>query len=365
MALLFLALIMGSCDAVSKKNKVADDEQQALLLDEDENFWGRDLQGMSMPPPNICIDYQLSFEFLPKVENGLIVPDRPVNTGEYISNQYFDAFGILMSSTNGLEPFPRIFDSAKPGAWDLDLGTPNNDFGGPGRGEGGRRNGDGPNAVARGNVLIVQENDLAERTVSRDEPNDKRGGGTITFDFTRPVRFVEEIGILDIERDGLTTIDVSYYNSMNDDQERFQRILVPSTGNNGVATIPIDLPYVKKLTVNFHTSGAITFVNFCADTIRVGFGLPSPGAGFGAGANNAGFDAAVEQVTPVIAAAGASSSSSKSTKSPKRQRKLKDSPKDSTKTAKGRKLSTNNEKKKEAATSRRYTRGGKKTPTAK
>lgn len=94
-ALVLFVLLVGSANAVSKKDKVAKDEQQLLLLEEDENFWGRDLQGMSLPPPDICIDYQLSFEFVPEIENGVIVPGRKIQNGEYIRAQYFEAFGVL------------------------------------------------------------------------------------------------------------------------------------------------------------------------------------------------------------------------------------------------------------------------------
>lgn len=130
--LVAFALLMGSTVAVSRK-EIAEAEQERILLEEDENFWGRDLQ-MSMPPP--CIDYKLNFEKYPLIDaNGNIVEGNDVDAGDYISDQYQQAFGLDMSSTGGLLPYPRVFDSANPNPKDLDLGTPNGDFGGPGRGK--------------------------------------------------------------------------------------------------------------------------------------------------------------------------------------------------------------------------------------
>lgn len=347
--LVAFALLMGSTAAVSRK-EIAEAEQERILLEEDENFWGRDLQ-MSMPPP--CIDYKLNFEKYPLIDaNGNIVEGNDVDAGDYISDQYQQAFGLDMSSTGGLLPYPRVFDSANPNPKDLDLGTPNGDFGGPGRGEGGRAGTPGANAEPLGNILIIQENDPAEIGDDTDNPNDKRGGGTIDFEWADPVSYIQDVGIIDIETwDGVSSVDVWYYTEIGG-PEQYQKIIMDGTGNNGVLTVDVNLPNVKRLRVVFETSGGITFVNFCADTISSG-GNGNGGASIPSVAeSNVEFGASVAATTTA-------SSSSKGSKSSKR-RKLKDEPKtlDSTKEAKGRKLdSTHHHTTKKHKTARRYTRG--------
>lgn len=357
-ALLLFALLIASCAARIKPLDVdslpEEDELSRIKpldvvdsLPEDEEFWSaRNLQ-MSMPD-DICIDFQLSFEFFPEIQNGLIVPGDRVQAGSYISEEYFDAFGILMSSTGGPQPYPRVFDSSRPSPKDLDLGTPHEDFGGPGRGAGGRRGSPGENAVPLGNVLIVQETDLRE-TEGSNEPNDKRGGGTITFDFTKPVRYVEDVGVLDIEPwDGQTYIEVVYsLGEFGGGEEQFAKIGVDGTGNNGVQTVPINLPYVRRMTVVFGTSGAITFVNFCADVVRVGFtDISNESYGPGPDISNQGYG-----LEPSYAA-----TSGEGSKGSKNYRQLNEADAVSTKISKGRMLSTNK-------MSRHYTRGGQMNPS--
>lgn len=271
-AVLLLGLV-GSSVASEKHNLV---EIESDLFTEDELFFGRELQAMSVPPPeDICIDFALTFENYPTLDpDGNIVPGRAVNNGDYISDQYFRAFGIMFESTGGLEAFPRVFDSANPNPLDLDLGTPHVAYGGPGRGAGGRPGTPGQNDVPRGNVLIVQENDPNETNNDFSIPNDKRGGGTIMVIFTRPVRLLETIGLLDIADDrGETRIEVTYATSADEDAPKLlQTFDLDGNGNNGQVIQEIDLPYVSRLNVVFGTSGAITFVNFCADEVRVAFG---------------------------------------------------------------------------------------------
>lgn len=342
-AILLLSLI-GSSVAIPQEQTF----EIESVLDEDESFFGRTLQDMSMPPDNICIDFQLSFEVYPEIRDGLIVPGNPVRNGDYISNQYFDAFGILMESTGGEFPFPRIFDSSNPNPLDLDLGTPHRDFGGPGRGEGGRRGAPGENSVPLGNLLIIQEDDPNQTGNSGRLPNDKLGGGTITFDFTRPVRFMEDVGMIDISDDmGETNIEFTY-STTEGGPERFRRIDVDGTGNNGVSVVPVGLPYVRRMNVNFGTSGGITFVNFCANVVRVGFGEESDGS----------------SLPPVDSFANRKLESrpeaSESTVDDVADRNLENNPIESTKTTKGRKLFPTTNEHKNKKPPRNYTRGANK-----
>lgn len=349
MGLLVSTLVGNSVTSRHPKIEIESD-----VLEEDALFFGRELQAMSIPP-DVCIDFQLSFEFTPRLENGNIVPGERIRPGEYLSHEYFDAFGLELSSTGGDLPYPQVFDSSNPNPLDLDLGTPHRDFGGPGRSAGGRRGAPGENSVDLGNILIVQENDPNGNGGDQSNPNDKLGGGTITFDWVDPVQFVEEVGMIDIGDDqGRTNIEVTYFmpSEFGGVVERFRRIPVDGTGNNGVVVVPIGLPNVKRFTVNFGTSGGITFVNYCQDVVRVGFGAPSVNVG--------GFDVALGSgpttrgAEDTVASGGAEDTSKGS-----KRRMLEDSTKsvDSTKISKGRKLSSTNGR--EQKPSRTYTRGAK------
>lgn len=85
-----------------------------------------------------------------------------------------------------------MFDSANPTGGDEDLGTPNEDFGGPGIGRAGKRGRKYENAVARGNVLIISEDN------DSSDPDDNQKGGIMTFEFSSSV-LLNGLGFLDNE----------------------------------------------------------------------------------------------------------------------------------------------------------------------
>lgn len=85
-----------------------------------------------------------------------------------------------------------IFDSTNPTGGDFDLGTPNEEFGGPGIGRAGQRGRRYENAEARGNVLIISEDD------DSSDPDDNQKGGTMTFQFSSSV-VLNSLGLLDNE----------------------------------------------------------------------------------------------------------------------------------------------------------------------
>ena len=109
--------------------------------------------------PGDCVVANITFD-----EAGL-------EAGMYLSDQYYDDYGLLLSATGGFGTEPRLFDSANPGD-DVDLGAPNEncvDGPGPGVGEGGEPGKPGVNCNPLGNVLIIQEDPAENPTMTKME----------------------------------------------------------------------------------------------------------------------------------------------------------------------------------------------------
>lgn len=151
-----------------------------------------------------------------------------------------------------------IFDSANPTGGDPDLGTPNEDFGGLGEGTGGESGGIAPNMVALGKVLILAE-DLVDTNPADgkiDDPDDTfESGSTFCFDFTGvqgAVVKILDMTVVDVEAgEGGAFIQVS------GPMLPPVQFPIPTTGDNGVATIAVNAAGVDKMLVNFNGSGAI------------------------------------------------------------------------------------------------------------
>ena len=177
-----------------------------------------------------------------------------VEAGMYVEDE-FSEYGLKLSAEGGYGSLPRVYDSENPVA-DLDLGSPNKrcDGGGPGVGEGGEPDRPGKNCEKLGNVLIIQE---TRGDVSI--PNDNRKGGKIKFEFTSPAQYVYEIGLLDMDRDGVT-LTVSYE---KDGKVEVDVLDVPNLGDNSAQTFPVHTANVKELILSIPDSGAVTFLSFC------------------------------------------------------------------------------------------------------
>ena len=203
------------------------------------------------PSPSLivdtCVEVAIDFDSLPA--------DSRFEDGEFIGDQYFAPYGILISSIGGSETLPRLFDT---GSIDLngdeDLGSPNEmcDNLGSGVGAGGEPGEPGENCVPQGNVLIIQEDD-------EEEPNDREGGGMIIFDFLPGVKVIE-IGLMDIEGND-SSITVSHLNPS--DRERVREVEISGLGDNSVQTVPINRENVFQLKVNLAGSGAVTSLAIC------------------------------------------------------------------------------------------------------
>jgi hypothetical protein len=147
-----------------------------------------------------------------------------------------------------------IFDTANPTGGDLDLGTPNENFGGPGIGTGGETT----NINPLGKALILAEDlvDTNPMDGKVDDPDDTfEKNATFSFDFTGV-----QGGVVDVL--DMTVIDVEAGESgafiqVEGPALPVTQIPIPTTGDNGVATIVVNAPGVSKMIVNFNGSGAI------------------------------------------------------------------------------------------------------------
>ena len=185
-----------------------------------------------------------------------------LHKGDYVQNEWLEAalFTIHAESTLlGYTPGgkARIFDTGNPGQTQLtgdpDLGSPHRlcPGGGPGRGKGGQPSQPGANCIPQGNVLIIQEED-------KIYPDDNRGGGTICFDFVKPIGF-ETIGLMDFPANRNDILAVKQANG------RITPIQVVGAGNGGVFSMDVELNDVVQVCLYLAGEGAITNLGICLD----------------------------------------------------------------------------------------------------
>jgi Tol biopolymer transport system component len=161
-------------------------------------------------------------------------------------------FGIHITTNDPTKHPAMIFDSAKPTGYDVDLGTPNQDFGGPGRGSGGGEGQPGENRWPLGNVLILTEDG------DPNDPDDYYAGGTFIFTFDAPAK-LHTVQLVDIDTNE-TTVKISAYDQAGNKLGVFK---AQPYGNNSVQVVPINLAGVSKLEVHLQSSGAIAALSFC------------------------------------------------------------------------------------------------------
>jgi outer membrane biosynthesis protein TonB len=193
-------------------------------------------------PPNVC-SWVLDFE-TDALGNDLA-------RGVIIDNEWAP-FGIHITTNDPTKHPAMIFDSAKPTGYDVDLGTPNQDFGGPGRGYGGGEGQPGENRWPLGNILILTEDG------DQSDPDDYYAGGTFIFTFDEPAK-LHTVQLVDIDTNE-TTVRISAYDQAGNKLGVFK---AQPYGNNSVQVIPIDLDGVSKLEVHLQSSGAIAAISFC------------------------------------------------------------------------------------------------------
>lgn len=190
-----------------------------------------------------------------------IIGNQPVQDGDWIRRQYLDDYGVKITAHNpdvldrAYTPNgnARIFDTSLHRDNDPDLGSPNKDCpgGGPGTGDGGKRGSGGENCDPVGMVLIIQQGGRG------GEPSDNARGGTLRFDFEKPV-FFSDIGLMDIDEKDHRLI----FTTSDGSKKLFT---FKGFGDNGVQRVIANQYDVIKLEVVFPKSGAITEINFCPE----------------------------------------------------------------------------------------------------
>ncbi len=179
--------------------------------------------------------------------------------GTPVSNQFLAMFGFTVTGT-GPNAGPAIFDSSNPTALDPDLGTPNGVIdGGPGLVPGAPGVGFGPNAGAMntlplGNVLILQNNEIAE-------PNDDEDGGTLTLTFTQGVKIVS-FKIVDADEGSLG--EAHGFDAPVGGNLTFTKV-INGIGDNSVQTDVINQAdfTTRRLEIELIGSGALGELTFC------------------------------------------------------------------------------------------------------
>ena len=169
-------------------------------------------------------------------------------------NEQWAAAGVHISADNNVAGHPDqviIFDSANPGPTDLDLQTP----------------GYGPNNTAPlGNLLIIAENvNDGNGDGLVDVPDDEAGGGTITFDFDRPVA-VSSIALIDLDEGAIGSI-IRFF----DGATQIGEVDLPPAGDNSSQIVNFLFESVTKVTVSFTGSGGIPFMGILPCPFVVNF----------------------------------------------------------------------------------------------
>ena len=103
-------------------------------------------------------------------------------------------------------------------------------------------------------VLIVQES-------NKSVPDDNVGGGTITFEFAKPVLF-SDIGLMDIIFSQQQKM-VFTYEGGGVETFTYNSIGGGDGGDNAVTRVIANKRNVRKVDVIFHSSGAVVELNFC------------------------------------------------------------------------------------------------------
>jgi len=194
----------------------------------------------------MCLNVTVDFDSLPD--------GTPTASGSYVSDEWLDKYGLILSSSGGYLDIPRLLNTSDPSI-EKDLGSPNKKCTPPGigSGEGGEPGMPGENCVPQGNVLIIQES-------NKDFPDDSRDGGVIAFDFSPNAEAIYSVGLMDVGGNG-TNITVIFEDKTGSPEDT--TITVVGLGNNAVQMVPINMKSVSQLRVSLAGSAAVTYISYC------------------------------------------------------------------------------------------------------
>lgn len=205
-----------------------------------------------------------------------------VGYGEAITNQWSDDYGVTFgTNTKELWLFQSTCGQGDPNRpectsngsnhIDYDLAT------------GIDSEGIGEGAIAQDNVLIIQES-LFEGA----KPDDKAGGGTITFDFLDEGGvFFDKIALLDFDDPGKPEFQFSFANGSVSDWLEFGRdadtndpnvtLLTPNySRDNSMREYNFDLAHVTQLDIKLPGSGAVAYFDYQRPSSEAPMAVPEP-----------------------------------------------------------------------------------------
>lgn len=187
---------------------------------------------INCPARPVCEpDVKIKFE---NFRTGAAVSDLGYGIG-VTANRYTES-GLELADA-------MVFNSSAPTGGDFDLGTPHRSFGGLGRGNGGRQGQPFENDKARGQVLIISEDN------DRSDPDDEAAGGVFQFTFARPL-YVHHLGLLDNEEGAQILITMA--------DGKTTDIIIPERANNSMEVVQIQLPAVIGMSLELNGSAALT-----------------------------------------------------------------------------------------------------------
>ena len=182
---------------------------------------------------------------------------------------FTDGFGLfpgirVKSVTNNDGPHTAIlFDSSNPSvADDFDLGTPNASCGGPGIGSGGQVGAPGQNCLPYHNLVIIAE-DLEDKNSDNivDYPDDDGDGGTLEFEFARPVSSVRVV---------LVDVDSETVYAQITNKDGSIRVHAVDLGDNSVQTLQLaGIGTFRQLEVVLSGSGAVAEIGYGLGPVSV------------------------------------------------------------------------------------------------
>lgn len=180
----------------------------------------------------------------------------PLNfeAGQWITDE-FDHLGVTISATNNGFALGQnhpdkaiLFDSGNPTGGDTDLATPNP--------------ANPTNNEALGFVFIIAEDDFdLDNDTFVDDPDDEAGGGTIRFDFAKPVTFLSA-KVLDCDQN-----EIDWLRFYDKDGLQIGAFFIPDEPDGSVQQVEVNLSGVRAAVLELGGSGAITRIRFCPDPV--------------------------------------------------------------------------------------------------
>lgn len=164
--------------------------------------------------------------WLPELDFERDAFDQKLDAGTVVTNQWA-AWGMKISTNRpGAHP-AMVFDSFNPTGGDDDLASPD-----------------------QAKILIISED------ADSSDPDDNARGGTLIFDFDRPV-MIDEVGLLDIDTNETTKIRL-----FDSKGKLIKTVDARGRGDNRQQAIDLSADNVSRMEIDLDRSGAVTNVTF-------------------------------------------------------------------------------------------------------